>query len=252
MTTLEEQIRRLADAAAAVPRKQTSGRSDQGDSVSLRSVAVAVTTGLLIVAALLGVAARPVERDLDVATAPTGTSHDDEAYRVVTARLSLSGDEATVDVGSDDGIRPGVGVYRLQPTGDYREQGLVGVVDDAQATSSAVRLLGLDERLAVRSTVVYTDALASDLSGFSMIAGTVRTLGDDVVFTLDSPPSSDVARQIVGADVVVSGGPGSQLQAKIRIGTIQGPLSAGDSSSFTMAISDIRSGDEVRLFILAE
>jgi hypothetical protein len=224
------------------------------------TAAVAITAGMFAVSAAVGESDRP---DDALGTAITGQStapsvsaaaadvspNEPSVPRYMTAHLSTSGDEVTVDLGEEQGIVPGVGVYRFEPEGGLREQGLLGVVDDTQATSSTVRLLGVDGRLAVRAAVVFTDALAEDRSGFSWVEGTVRTLGDEVVFTLDALPSDDVADRIVGGGVTVDAGTGGLLLSKYRIGTIVGLASPADPSTFLLRISDVPSDGEVTVII---
>lgn len=221
MTTIEEQIRRLADIAeAAGPRPARHRR--RGRRRSGTPLVVGAIIGLLVGAAVVGVLTRSPARDRDIASAPSTEAWERErSYDVVEATLSQGRGAASVDVGSDDGLQPGVGVY-----GD----GLMGVVDEVRATSSTVRLLGSDD-VAVRATVTYTDALGGDHdSGFSTIEGTVRTIDDMVVFTADEALPDDLATRLAGAAVGVAGGPGSLLQAKVPIGTIDRPTSPDDQS----------------------
>ena len=59
----------------------------------------------------------------------TGVAPTDSNYRVVDAHLTASRGEATLDVGSEHGIQPGLGVYQA---------GLIGIVGETRAASSTV------------------------------------------------------------------------------------------------------------------
>lgn len=168
----------------------------------------------------------------------TGVAPTDRNYRVVEAHLSISRGEATLDVGSEHGIQPGLGVYQAE---------LIGIVGEARAASSAVRLLGSAD-VVVRAAVTYPDADAEDRSGFSTIEGNVRTVRNQVVFTPDESPSDD-GQHVVGMAVVVAGGPGSLLHAKTPIGTITQSMSIDGSTGYLIQLSDVRSDSEVTIIV---
>lgn len=254
MITIEEQIRRLADMAEAAEPEQCRRPGGRPRGAVL---AVVGAIGVLVGGAVWGLVALSTEPDLAVtASSSAGTSEPDgsaapppteaweeeQSYRVVEADLSVSPDETTVDVGAEDGVQPGVGVYG---------GGLVGVVAEVRATSSTVRLLGFDD-LAVRATVTYADPLGGDYSsGFSTIEGTVRTIDETVVFTADGELADDLASRLAGLQVVVGGGPGSLLQGKVPIGTIERPISIDDPSTFVLQLDEAHSDGEVTIILPA-
>lgn len=238
MNTLAEQIRRLADAAASAHLEPATDPPQRRRSRRERFAIVAVVS-LIVAGGIIGVSATLTNRNDDVASATTIEPPADRAYRVLEAHLAISQNEATLDVGSQHGVQPGVGVYR---------EGLIGVVDETQAASSTVRLLGA-AGLEIRAAVTYPDAIAEDRSGFSTIEGTVRTTTrGQVVFTPDeSLPNEE--ELVVGEIVAVAGGPGTLLQGKTEIGIIARPITTDGSTSYLVRLSGTRTDGEVLIFL---
>jgi hypothetical protein len=248
MTTIDE----LLERAAADTRSHSAGTSRVPISVVRRHAHR--RTGMKIAASALTASAGVISvwslsvRDSDPAsestlagdsTTPTGpgsragspstgVAPTDRNYRVVDAHLSVSRGEATLDVGSEHGIQPGLGVYQAE---------LIGIVGETRAASSTVRLLGSAD-VVVRAAVGYPDA----------IEGTARTVGNQLVFTPDESPSGD-GQHIVGMVVVVAGGPGSLLHAKTPIGTITQSMSIDGSIGYLIRLSDVRSDSDATIIV---
>lgn len=236
MTTLEDQIRRIADAAEAGSAEggaSADARNSERISHLPRIVTVAAAL-LLVAAASAGVLWRstadpPASTEDGFAAAPTTESWESERpYTIVPATLSISDGEAMLDVGAEQGLVQGVGVY----TG-----GLIGVVDEVAQAQSSVRMLGSDD-IAVRAFVTTLDPLGGDAgSGVSALEGTVRTIDGRVILTLDEPLPDELSERLVGAGVAVAGSFGGLLHPKTPIGTIESRLDE-DPSSFVVQLVD--------------
>lgn len=237
MTTLEDQIRRIADAAEASASQcgaSATGRNSERAGQSPRIVTVAAAL-LLVAAAGVGVLWRSMSgpaatsSEDGVAAATTTESWESERpYTIVPANLSRSGGKAMLDVGAEQGLVQGVGVY---------SGGLIGVVDEVGPTESSVRLLGSDD-VAVRAYLTTLDPLGGDAgSGVSWREGTVRTIDGRVILTLDEPLPDELSERLIGAEVAVAGGTGGLLHPKTPIGTIEGRVQ-DDPSSFIVQLVD--------------
>lgn len=248
-------LARLDDETPLPPPFETL--LDRSNTTSPNRKIVLVATGGLVAAGIVGVALlpsnesrNPASNAVPTATSTTGVvppnvtvtptiaiSPDDRSYRIVTAHLSVSASTATLNVGSEHGLRPGVGVYQGR---------LIGIVEETSATTSTARLLG-SAGLEVPAAVPYLDADAEDQSGVSTIEGTVRALRDQVVFTPVEPISDDGL--IVGEDVVVAGGPDTLLHGKVAIGSISHAVSIDGSTSYMLQLRRVDPDTAVTIIV---
>jgi cell shape-determining protein MreC len=164
---------------------------------------------------------------------------DDANYWALPARLSLEGSSGTVDVGSADGLRAGLGVYG--------PQGLIGIVDQVDVRSSSVTLLG-SPNMSVRAVINIVDENDLVVRSGVFPEGSVHVTGGQLVFTPDADNLNPA--DLVGRRVVTAGDDSRLLQAKVPIGTISEPINTDGVVRYVLQPDVIPADGPVAILVL--